>query len=275
MAVFLKGFLMGAVILVSREDPVALNVLELLVENYGFGERLVGHGTAYGRDDIEAITISGSPLYSDDVVAGLEAELVIVPSRHKSVTGKKSLLAHAVGNWDEDVMMGGRPRTLSATSAQALFRAVNSLMESIDSLGLQGWEVGMEVTHHGPYSYRPIVFVELGSTSAEWGDRRMAEIVAEACLRAWDDRRADEVAVGFGGGHYARRFVQLLCEGVAFGHIAPRYRLPLQEEMVAQAFSKTIEGPSTAYIEWDGMRSEHREGLIKAIRALGKDFTRC
>lgn len=266
---------MVAVILVSQEDPVALNVLQVLVENYGFVERLKDGEVVYHRDGIDVVSIGGSPLFSDGKLAGLEAELVVVPSRHRSESGRKSLLAHAVGNWDDDVGLGGRPRTLSYTSAQAIYRSVHSFMESVDRFGLTGWEVGMEVTHHGPYSEKPLVFVELGSTPTEWSDRRLAELVAESCLRAYDGEMAREVAVGFGGGHYARRFVQLMDEGVAFGHIAPRYRLPVTDDLVAQAFLKTVEGPTRAYLEWDGMRSDHRMALIKAIRALGKDFVRC
>ena len=266
--------MMDVVILVWKEDPVAVNVVNVLVENYGFREG--PEPGVFKKNEVTIIPLQVSPLYADVILSGLKSDLILVPSCHKSESARPSLLTHPVGNWGDDISMGGRPRTLAKTSAQAMYGALVSLMESADDMGLEGWEVGMEVTHHGPYSEKPLIFIEVGSTPKEWDDRRMAEAVAKACLDAYGGRRAGQVAVGFGGGHYARKFVKLSHEGdVAFGHMAPKYRLPLDAEMVAQAFGKTSENPSIAYLEWDGMRSDQRDGLIEALKALGKDYRRC
>jgi len=265
---------MEVVILVWDGDPVAVNVLKVLVENFGFRE---GHEPSiYKRHDATIMQLTVHPLYSDEILQKVDADLIIVPSRHRSESGRPSLLTHPVGNWSEDTSFGGRPKTLSKTSAQAIYSALTSLIESADEMGLKGFEVGMEVTHHGPYSESPLIFIEVGSTPREWSDGRLAEAVARACIMAYNGYRAGHVAVGFGGGHYARAFVRLSHDSdVAFGHMAPKYRLPLNGDIVAQAFEKTIENPDVAYLEWDGMRSDHREELIRVLKALGKDYQKC
>lgn len=252
---------------------MASNVARILVELYGFRE---GGSSTSHMGDIDMITTDSPPTSCDDLIASIDVELVVIPSRHRSETGRNSLLAHPVGNWGADTSLGGKPETLSKTSAYAIYRAVLTFVDAAERLKLNGWEIGMEVTHHGPYSEIPTVFVELGSTPQVWGDERMAEVVAEACIAACGSTIPKEVAVGFGGGHYARRFVELMLKkDIAFGHIAPKYRMPVPPHLISQAFEKTVESPSTAYIDWDGIKGEHRDMILRALKALGKEFLRC
>ncbi|MDJ0270399.1 MAG: D-tyrosyl-tRNA(Tyr) deacylase [Aigarchaeota archaeon] len=270
---------MNKVILCSEEDPASLNIRERLIESFGFREdssTMFGN-PIYRRGDIRIITVNRPSIYADEEVSGIDAGLIVVASKHVSEAGVKAVLSHPVGNWGEKAEFGGRPRALAVTSARAVFAAVSRLRSLLEDAGLTGWDVGMEATHHGPYSEKPLLFVELGSSPAEWSDPKMGEIVAEACLAACAAERVNvpEIAVGFGGGHYTPRFTPLvLQEKVAFGHVAPKYHFPLSSEMIREAFEKTVERPKLAYIDWKGINSEQRQRLLEELSGIGVEYVR-
>jgi len=224
------------------------------------------------------VTTDKSLLHAEDEVAKLDVGLVVAASRHVSAKGIRAMLVHSVGNWGDGAEYGGRPRLLSKTSAYACYAALQTLREGVrGDLEARGWQVGLEVTHHGPYSAKPLIFVQLGSSIKEWGDKQLAAVVAEACVQAC---RSDEIvcppaAVGFGGTHYAPRFSQLSLDGeAAFGHLAAKYDFPLDDRMVMEAFEQTIEQPQLAYIDWKSLRSEDRKRLEALLRSLGKQVLR-
>ena len=53
---------------------------------------------------------------------------------------------------------------------QALLRVADNRSK------LDGFDVTLEATHHGPLLSTPTMYVEIGSSSAEWSDRELAEI---------------------------------------------------------------------------------------------------
>ena len=101
-----------------------------------------------------------------------------------------------------------------------------------------------------------MIFVEVGSTEREWNDLVACRAVANTIedLMKMEPERFP-VAIGFGGGHYCRKFSQV--RDYAVGHICPRYNLHnLDKEMVEQMISKTMPIPEFALVEKKGMGRE-------------------
>jgi D-aminoacyl-tRNA deacylase len=181
-------------------------------------------------------------------------ELIIVPSTHKSEAGVPMLNAHSTGNWTS-AELGGEPKTLSIAPALYIAEAVKALRDKKEQLKLN-YEVGLEVTHHSPTIPFPVMFVEVGSSEKQWADLTACKVVADVIAKiATSEPEKLDVCIGFGGPHYAPQFTRRVLAGkYATGHICPKHHIDaLTEEMVLQAFEKTIPKPSFAVIEWKGL----------------------
>jgi D-aminoacyl-tRNA deacylase len=164
-----------------------------------------------------------------------DPDLLVFASRHAGETGAL-LTAHHTGNFGS-ADVGGEDRALARACPRAHQRVLRALAERAP----EGYEVGMECTHHGPTDVgAPSMFVELGSGPTEWDDPDGARAVARAILdlqgvepdlpaaghsvaeRATDRRHL----VGIGGGHYAPRFERVAREtDWAVGHVAADWSL--------------------------------------------------
>ena len=260
-----------SVIVASRMDEVSMRIAEILRECYDFKEV---DENLYRSHGVELRIIEEKHVYADGLGEDWSADLLIVASSHRSEAGVKALLTHPVGNWGSKAELGGSPKTLSATSAKALYTSINFLKEEADRLRLTDWRVGLEVTHHGPRTSVPLIFVEAGGPPDQIPERGALEAVASACFRVAEERLNPElVAIGFGGGHYAPTFTRLsLVKNIGFGHMCPKYAMPIDEEMVRQAFEKTVERPKLAVLDWKGLKSDHRKMLLEIFDKLGVEW---
>ncbi|MEF8851450.1 MAG: D-aminoacyl-tRNA deacylase [Haloarculaceae archaeon] len=171
-----------------------------------------------------------------------DPDLLVFASRHAGETGPL-LTAHHTGNFGA-AEFGGEDRALARACPGAHRRVLEALAEHAP----EGYEVGMECTHHGPTDVgAPSMFVELGSGPGEWDDPDGARAVARAILDlrgvdpdlpgdegsdgAADAEPGEETAdrrhlVGVGGGHYAPRFERVVREtDWAVGHVAADWSL--------------------------------------------------
>jgi len=86
-------------------------------------------------------------------------------SRHSGETGEL-LTAHVTGNFGP-APYGGEPDTLARAAPGAEKRVV----EALAAHAPEGYDVGIECTHHGPTDTSvPSLFVELGSDEPQWTD---------------------------------------------------------------------------------------------------------
>ena len=262
---------MVSVIVTSKMDEISMKVAEILKDCYGFKEV---DENLYRMHGIELRIIEEKHVYADGLGEDWNADLLIVASSHRSEAGVKALLTHPVGNWGSKAELGGSPKTLSATSAKALYTSINFLKGEADRLGLTDWRIGLEVTHHGPRTNIPLIFVEAGGPPDQIPERKALEAVASTCFRVAKQRsNPDLVAVGFGGGHYAPTFTRLSLEKrIGFGHMCPKYAMPIDEEMIKQAFEKTVEKPRLAVLDWKGLKSDHRKMLLEIFDLLGVEW---
>lgn len=198
-------------------------------------------------------------------------DFIIFASTHKSEQGGKTLSIHAPGNWN-NAELGGKPGKVCRTSALFQKQFLEKLAENVEKYELKDYEITMECTHHGPLIDKPCVFIELGSSEAEWQDRRAAFILAKTIseiIETFKENPYNEIAIAIGGKHYCPSFNKIqLTSNVAISHVIPQYAFPVTEEMIREAVSKTEEELDFALLDWKGMKSEERQNIIKILDKL-------
>jgi len=217
-------------IVVSRADGASTHVGGRLRSLADWRERrdptrpdADGGGTYYTRDGVELREFDGLHLdLEDPAVAFSDPDLLAFVSRHAGETGPL-LTAHFTGNVGP-AEYGGADGELARAASGAHDHVLAALREHAP----EGYDVGMECTHHGPSSVgAPSLFVEVGSAEPQWRDPGAAGAVARAVLDlpgASPD--ADRTVVGVGGGHYAPRFTRIAREtDWAVGHVAADWGL--------------------------------------------------
>ena len=231
-------------LVVSRADSASVNIGEALRSLAEWERRedptrsdADGGGTYYRHGDFELREFDEWHLELDCVADAFSErpEFVAFLSRHAGETGPL-LTAHFTGNFGP-AEYGGEPGELS----RACPNVQRAVVEAFDRHAPDGYEVGIECTHHGPSDVgAPSLFVELGSSESEWEDPDGARAVARAVLElsgvaadasesvsgvadgapaAGSTGRRRQI-VGFGAGHYAPQFERIVREtDWAVGHI--------------------------------------------------------
>ncbi|MEB3860690.1 MAG: D-aminoacyl-tRNA deacylase [Desulfurococcales archaeon] len=258
----------------STRDPVGKAASRLLVE-------LAGGEEAECPGAVECYRLStGAYLagFNEDVVE-LEmigetpdpgAEAVVVLSRHRAESGRKSLTVHHTGNPGK-AAYGGEPGTLSISYPALSRLLLQKYREKAEEAGIAGeYSIVLEATHHGPTSPgRPLVFIEVGSTPEEWRDTRALRAMAETVLEALKgEPPMCKPAAGFGGTHYPEKFTRIHLEGeYCLGHIIPKYAFQqgVEASVIVQAVEKTYPQPAeVALIEKKSLKSSHKK-LIEQV----------
>lgn len=238
-------------IVISRADAASERIGRQLLEIADWSARedpdrpdAEGGGTYYRLDSetgrFELRTFEEWHLELDGVAeAFADPDLVVFASRHSGETGPL-LTAHFTGNFGS-AEFGGRDRELAAASPAAHKR----LLERFREHAPEGYEVGMECTHHGPSSVgAPSLFAELGSDEEQWRDDAGARAVARSILEIDVRPRAGRAVVAFGGGHYVPRPERIVRETPwAVGHVGADWCLEAMgapdPAVIEQAFERS------------------------------------
>ena len=259
-------------LVVSRADDASVAIGEALVSLAEWDERddpgrsdADGGGTYRRHGDFELRTFDEWHLELDGVADAFSEPPAFVAflSRHAGETGPL-LTAHFTGNFGA-AEYGGDPGEL----ARACPNVQRAVVDAFDRHAPGRYEVGVECTHHGPTDVgAPSLFVELGSSDAEWTDPEGARAVARSVLEL-SGVRPDAVpengggaaaasgdgdagpdrtrhVVGFGGGHYGPQFERILREtDWRVGHVAADWGLSsmgapdANTDLVAAAFEES------------------------------------
>ena len=233
-------------IVVSRADSASAHIGERLLEVGDWETRedgslpdADGGGTYYRTDGFELREFDGLHIRLSDPVAAFDCDPAFLAfvSRHSGETGRL-LTAHVTGNFG-GAEYGGEPESLARAAPGAEKRVVEAFARHAP----EGYDVGIECTHHGPTDVAaPSLFVELGSDEPQWEDADAARAVARAVLDLrgtgadlpdaetgtadGDAAARPRHVVGFGGGHYAPRFTRIVRETEwAVGHVAADWGL--------------------------------------------------
>ncbi len=263
----------------SSKDPASLNIANQILQNYPFQktQKTFQENPVYyanlNKKPITLITLSEEEVNAQTLPASFpNAKLIVFISRHSSQSGTPTLTVHAPGNFAE-AELGGLPRKLSVSPAVAMSDALKSLAFYKEKYSLD-YEVSFEATHHGPSLKTPAMFVELGSSSLQWGDSLAANAVAHAAVSAiekFEAKPVEKAVIGIGGTHYNNIFTQMALNGEAFfGHLIPKYAVAsVDAQMLNQCVERSLEQISCALLDWRGIKSEEKPSLISALDKAG------
>lgn len=260
-------------IVVSRADSASELIGERLLELADWRSKedekrpeRAGGGTYYTLDtdstDFELRTFEEWHLELDGVAdAFTDPDLLVFASRHSGETGPL-LTAHFTGNFGP-AEFGGEDGELAETCPSAH----KQLLENFREFAPEGYEVGMECTHHGPSSVgAPSLFAELGSSETEWEDDAGARAVARSILGLDGRVHGEKQVVAFGGGHYVPRPERMVRETPwAVGHIGADWSLSSMGALDPEILKQVFEKSESELAVIDGERPE----LEAAIDELG------
>lgn len=233
---------------VNQQDVASTNQADALREFEAWIEtdRFDGHPT-YALQNIRMVYLPNGLLFEDhldrrwELATGEPVQEIIFPSRHVAASGQASLTLHPIGvphlSQGEIGPYGGMGGVAPPPSTRLAPWWKRLLQVAPNDPNLVGFDLSLEVTHHGPIANVPCMFIEVGSTEATWGHegaaRLLASIIHRGLLTGEDDAWQPEkhagqlVLVTLGGGHYAPRANQLAAlDGVWLGHMLATYALP-------------------------------------------------
>jgi len=251
-------------IIASKKDKAGTNITTALSQYGKFDFLLVEDEIIYDSNyDQEKIN---------------QYDFIIFASKHQSKKGGKTLSVHAPGNWNK-ADFGGNSEEVCPTSAQFLKQTFEKLHKNVEEQDLRDYQVTLECTHHGPLINKPCMFIEIGATDTEWRDRRAAFVIAKTIsqvIEEFKENPYNEVAIAIGGPHYCPGFNKIqLNSNVAISHVIPEYALPLTEEMLKQAITKTDEEVDFAIIDWKGLgKSEERQKVLDLLDKMYIQYKR-
>ncbi|WP_324661613.1 D-aminoacyl-tRNA deacylase [Haloarcula sediminis] len=262
-------------IVVSRADEASVHIGEQLLDAADWTETVDdsrtdadGGGTVYRTDGAELREFEGQHLDLDGVADRFnDPSLLVFASKHAGETGQL-LTAHHTGNFGE-AEYGGE----SSQFARAAPNAHRAVLDALAEHAPEGYDVGMECTHHGPTEVgAPSMFVEVGSAEPQWRDPAAAAAAARAILDlrgVAPDAPAESghrrQLVGFGGGHYVPQFERIVREtDWAVGHIGADWCLSDLRE-----WARLADGPSGQSRDVD----ERYEAVLgRAAAASGAEY---
>lgn len=244
------------------------------------GVNIAGCLSRYFLPHVPVIELDKESIYNENADEKIPeiryTDFIIFATKHQSAAKVPSLSVHAPGNW-RNADFGGKPGKICKTSAPALKFLFQKLNENAKSMMPElEHNITLEVTHHGPLIEKiPCCFIEIGSSSENWKNKKLGEIIAKT-ISDFQDFKPDKkikTAIAIGGPHYAPNFskIQLSSSSnIAISHIIPEYALPLTENMLKEAIEKTMEHTDLIILDWKGCgNSESRQQIISMIEKTG------
>jgi D-aminoacyl-tRNA deacylase len=262
-------------IVTSQRDIAGTNVYRIIAKHYGFKDVGEFEGRpVYERGGVRLIATEKGQVEAEHLDEHFSPDYYVFASRHRSVSEQRTLTVHSPGNLTEEAKVGGQPKELAFTAPEAVKTALQELQRQASEKNL-GYQVSMEVTHHGPTALRrPVLFVEVGSTEREWNDQLAVSAVANAALAAAENKKIYLKGIGIGGNHYAPRHTKFILNSKgALGHLIPSYALDsLDLQMFQQAAQKS--NAEFCFLDWKGMKKEQREKVLALAKELGLEVRR-
>jgi D-aminoacyl-tRNA deacylase len=263
-------------LLCSEADEASVNIRRALLQRDGWRERSGPGGMGYQvRGEDVLASIPGVHLFADDVdrqmseALGVAIDAVVFLSRHKAASGIPTLTVHPIGNFAK-ASYGGRDEALVPALPDMMTSALRGLQANAVGLGFQ---VSFEVTHHGPYLTTPTMYIEIGSSEANWGNREAADAIARTLVEG-QVRRAPK-AIGVGGGHYAPRFSEVVVsKRVSFGHMIPSHFADHADDDVlrkAMALALEMSQAEMVYVHKKSMSRARATHLRDLVRGMGAE----
>lgn len=267
----------ATVIVATSSDLASRTLAQALVDGQGFestGVKLFGKAV-YQKGSLLLAFFEGIIVEPPDLDEYFNPQAYVFLSRHSAESGIPSLTAHTTGNFTAVAKFGGSGRELGRADPALLKNYMRSLAKRRGMV--EGYQLTMEATHHGPTSLqKPVLFVELGSSEKYWGDTTAAGVVGEALVESLTQKEVwSKVALGFGGTHYPEKFTRMEIEGdVAFSYIIPKHSLgDIDQEVFGQMLQRTNAPVRTAVLDWKGLGT-HKERITGLVSQFGLEQVR-
>ena len=265
------------VLVASSVNPASTTMASALIRRHGFESTGITFGSSplYQRGSVILATMDNEIIEPPDLDSYFRPQAYIFLSTHWAESGIPSLTVHTTGNFTDKEVLGARPREVGAIDPDLQKNYLIALNER--KAQLEGYEITIEATHHGPTSLkRPVLFVELGSTERQWGDAHAAEVISDALMASLSSgRKWDKVALAFGGTHYPQKFNDVLLEGeyALSAVVTKRYLEWIDGEMFGQLIQKTSKFPRYVLVDWKGA-GPHREKIILLSKQFALEVVR-
>lgn len=265
------------VLVASSKNLASTTIASALIRKHGFESSGIRFGSRdlYQSGSVILATIDTEIIYPPDLDAYFRPSAYIFLSTHRAESGIPSLTVHTTGNFTDKGVLGARPREVGAIDPDLQKNYLIALNERRSQL--EGYEITIEATHHGPTSLRrPVLFVELGSTEKQWGDAHAAEVISDALMASLaSGKKWDKVALAFGGTHYPQKFNKVLLEGdcALSAVVAKHYLEWIDSEMFGQLIQRTSRFPRQVLVDWKGTGPQ-REKIILLSKQFALEVVR-
>jgi len=256
------------VLVTSTKDQASTNIARGLVAHHGFESTnimLLGN-PVFQRGSLLLVTIDTEIVNPPDLDTYFNPAAYVFLSRHRAESGIPSLTVHTTGNFTNEDYLGGRAREIGWINPDLQKNYLTALNRRREQL--EGYQISIEATHHGPTSLRkPVLFVELGSSEKNWGDEHAGKMIGDALMETLAERKVwEKVAIAFGGTHYPEKLNKLLMDTeFALSAVVAKYYLEgVDDAMLGQLIQKTTKFPRYAALDWKGM-GKHKERIMELV----------
>ncbi len=261
------------ILVASSQDLAGVTMTDYLKDSAGFASDGKSYRSPRNKN-VQLYIAPGSLLTLESLdEAYPDASSFIFLSKHRSDIQIPTLTCHCTGNF-ADNPYGGNPKeiAISYPSLQkAYLKAITGAKGKVP-----GYDVIIEATHHGPTSLKkPVLFVELGSSEKQWGDRNAAGVMCGTLLGMLDNGidRCKKVGVALGGTHYPSKFNKLLLESeFGLAAVASKHNLEaIDEQMLDQMIGKSVEKVTHIVVDSKGLGSQ-KDRIMKMAEETGLEI---
>lgn len=236
---------------------------------------------------------------------GTRADEIVFLSKHTAASGTPALCVHPIGvAAGAEARHGGAPgrypppAPLLAPAYRLLRKAAKAKGGLLCAATGAAFETSLEATHHGPLLDTPCIFVEIGSSDAQydqappaalWSEVLMALLFEASGPPRWRDldaaaREQATVVVGLGGGHYQPKVGDFVAanDDVFLGHMLASYSFVDDEASWQTSVAAAIDATRTSFpgvrdvavrVEKKAFKGAHRARLLAFLEARGHACT--
>jgi D-aminoacyl-tRNA deacylase len=266
------------VLVTSTRDVASTTIAKGLVKNHGFeSTKIMFMGRpVFQKESLLLVTVDTELIDPPDLDTYFNPQAYVFLSRHRAESKIPSLTVHTTGNFTDAPFLGGRPKEVGRVNPDLQ----KNYMIALDKRRkeIEGFEVTIEATHHGPTSLqKPVLFVELGSSEREWGDEHAGGVVGDALIESLREGKSwTKVAMAFGGTHYPAKFNDLLLSSdmAITTTVAKRSLEAIDSDMFGQIIQKTTNFPRFVAMDWKGMGSGNKDRIVELATRFALEVVR-
>jgi D-aminoacyl-tRNA deacylase len=260
---------------------------------------------------IKIYTINSELIFTDNLDKEINADIFIFISKHKAKEERASLTAHSIGNFGK-AMVGGKENTLCISPSFLLKNVLVELNKNVENTDYEATveathhgpflekpvlflELGSNEKHWNDKEGGNIVSKSLMKALEKFNfnnyepnndTKNELEGKIEKSNGKLINNENDNIetlnnedsfgsTLVIGGSHYNHVANKAMLQtGYAVGHICPKYNfINLNEEMLRQAWEKTIPKPEFVLLDWKGLGKE-KQTIVEMLEKLNIRYKR-